>query len=74
MPCYCKCSVTLPHGAVAGLRCVIVVFPDYTHLRFGTEDFSLRGFSWVFYFCIVKIYEILRYNWNAQCHRTRWNH
>ena len=33
MSCYCKCSVTLPHGAVC-LQCVIVVFPDHTHLLF----------------------------------------
>ena len=32
MYCYCKYSVTLPRGAVG---CVIVIFPDYTHLRFG---------------------------------------
>ena len=31
MSCYCKCSVALPDGAM----CVIVVFPDHTHLPFG---------------------------------------
>ena len=34
MSCYCKCSVTLPHGTVGWSGCVIVVFPDYTHLLF----------------------------------------
>ena len=29
MSCYCKCSVTIPHGAVGWS--VIVVFPDHTH-------------------------------------------
>ena len=31
---YCGCCVTLPHGAVGYLQCVIVVFPDHTHLLF----------------------------------------
>ena len=30
IPCYCKCPVALPHGAV-GLQFVFVVFPDHTH-------------------------------------------
>ena len=30
--CYYKCSVALPYGA--GLRYVIVVFPDHTHLLY----------------------------------------
>ena len=34
MSCYCKCSVTLHHGALVGLKCVIVLFPDSTHLIF----------------------------------------
>ena len=34
MSCYCLCSVVLPHGAVVGLMCAIVVFPDHTHLLF----------------------------------------
>ena len=35
MSCYCKCSVSLPPGALwVGLRSVIVVFPDHTHLLF----------------------------------------
>ena len=33
MSCYCICSVTLMVPWV-GLRCVIVVFPDHTHLLF----------------------------------------
>ena len=28
-------AVALPSGAVVGLQCVIVVFPDHTHLLFG---------------------------------------
>ena len=34
MNCYsnCKLSVALPHGPWVGLQCVIVVFPDHTHL------------------------------------------
>ena len=31
----CYCSVALPHGALVGLQCVIVVFPDHTHLHFN---------------------------------------
>ena len=34
MSCYCKYSMTLPHGAVVSLCCVIVVFPDHTNLCF----------------------------------------
>ena len=30
----CKCSVALPHGAMGWSTCVIVVFPDHTHLLF----------------------------------------
>ena len=30
--------MALPHGAVAGLQCVIVVFPDHTRLLFGRKD------------------------------------
>ena len=32
MSCYCKCSVTLPHGAAVGLQCVIgyfLIIPTY---------------------------------------------
>ena len=32
MYCYYKYSVALPHGAMVGLQCVIVIFPDHTHL------------------------------------------
>ena len=28
---YYTCSVALPRGAMVGLQCVIVVFPDHTH-------------------------------------------
>ena len=35
MSCYCKCSVmALPQGAVGCLQCVMMVFPDHTHLLF----------------------------------------
>ena len=35
MSCYSKYSVTLPHGDVGWIAaCVIVVFPDHTHLLF----------------------------------------
>ena len=42
MSCCCRCSVTLPRGAVGlsavcdcgCLRCVIQVFPDHAHLLF----------------------------------------
>ena len=34
MSCYCICSVALPYGAVGCLQCVIMVFPDHTHLIF----------------------------------------
>ena len=32
MSCGCQCSVALPHGAVCRPQCVIVFFPDHTHL------------------------------------------
>ena len=32
--CGCWCSVALPDNAVLGLQCVIVVFPNHTHLHF----------------------------------------
>ena len=32
------CSVAHPHGAVVGLQCVIVVFPDHTHLLILTDQ------------------------------------
>ena len=32
--CDCYCSVALPHGAVTGLQCVIVILPNHTHLLF----------------------------------------
>ena len=34
MYCYYKCPVGLPRGAMVGMQCVIVVFPDHTHLSF----------------------------------------
>ena len=34
MSCYCIRSVTLPHGSVGCLWCVIVVFPDHNHFVF----------------------------------------
>ena len=41
MFCYCKCFVALPHGAVVILQCVIVVFPDHTHLLYQHSISSL---------------------------------
>ena len=32
MSCYSGCAVAPPGGAVDGLRCVIVVFLDHTHI------------------------------------------
>ena len=32
--CDCYCSAALSHGAVGW--CVVVVFPDHTHIRIGT--------------------------------------
>ena len=32
--CDCFCSVTLPHGALGCLHCVIVVFPGHAPLLF----------------------------------------
>ena len=33
MSCDCNCSAALPHGAMCwSAVCVIVVFPDHTHL------------------------------------------
>ena len=34
MYCYYKCSVALPRVPQVGLQCVIVVFPNHTHLPF----------------------------------------
>ena len=47
MSCYCICSVALPHGAMFGLQCVIVVFPDHTHLLFETFVIPLVVFGLV---------------------------
>ena len=33
----CQCFVALPHGAVGSTQCVVVVFPDHTHLLFLTK-------------------------------------
>ena len=40
MYCYYKCSVALSHSALVCLQCVIVVFPDHTHLLFGSPTVS----------------------------------
>ena len=37
MYCYSKCSMALPHGAMGGMQCMIVVFPDHTHLFVWSE-------------------------------------
>ena len=39
MYCYYECSVALTHGALFGLQCVVVVFPDHTHLLLDTSKF-----------------------------------
>ena len=31
---FCNCYMALPNGAVVGLQCVTVVFPDHTHLLY----------------------------------------
>ena len=38
MYCYYKRSVTLPHDPWVGLQCVIVVFPNHTHLLFAINE------------------------------------
>ena len=30
-----KCHMALPHGAVIGMQCVIMVFPGHTYLLFS---------------------------------------
>ena len=65
MSCDRQCSVVLPRGAVGGLRCVILVFPDHTHLLFllfknrhqGYKTFSCSThLSMIFgIFIIIKI-------------------
>ena len=35
MSCYCICYMLFLHVPWVGLKCVIVVFPDYTHLLFA---------------------------------------
>ena len=50
MPCGCYCSLPLPHGAmgiVVGLQCMIVAFPDHTHV--------------FLVICIVHIVHLIRY-------------
>ena len=34
MPCYCKCPVALPLGAVAGSEACNCGIPDHTHVLF----------------------------------------
>ena len=41
MACDTLCSKTPPLGACVGLQCVIVVYPDHTHLLFGRAIFSV---------------------------------
>ena len=38
MPCYCKGLMALPHGALVGLKCVIVVFSENSYLLFIYEN------------------------------------
>ena len=46
MSCYCKCSVALLHTVPwVSLQCVIVVFPDYTHLLFFYHKTLILYFS-----------------------------
>ena len=40
MSCDCKYFVALPHGHYVGIQCVIVVFPDPTHLLFTCTNCS----------------------------------
>ena len=58
MYCYYKCSEVLPPGAIVGLQCVIVVFPDHTQLIFS----DLKKICWrdIFDFLNVEICCILR--------------
>ena len=35
--CACYCSVAVPPGPWIDLQCVIVVFPDHTHLPFSEQ-------------------------------------
>ena len=51
---YCKCSVALPQAARVGLQCVIVVFPDYTHLLF-----IYTSILFLIYFPIIPWIQIL---------------
>ena len=41
MSCDSQCSVALPGCAVGGLRCVIVEFPDHSHLLFSSPEGEL---------------------------------
>ena len=50
MYCFSKCSVALPQPWV-GLQCVIVVFPDHTHLLFG-ETFHGHIFNVLICVCL----------------------
>ena len=40
MSCYCKCPVLFLAVPWVGLQFVIVVFPDYNHLRFSGKYLS----------------------------------
>ena len=39
--------MALPHGAWDGLQCLIVVFPDYSHLLYyiSNEDFQKKKYN-----------------------------
>ena len=45
MSCYCKYFVALPHGAMGCLHCVILVFPDHTHLHFAYQTIGIEYYN-----------------------------
>ena len=62
--CFCFCPVALPHGAVVGLQCVIVVFHDHTLILFeGSTLFtqSVKGIQFLFEYkvCDTSIYTMV---------------
>ena len=72
MYCYYKCSVALSEDAVVGLQCVIVVFPDHTHLLFV---FDLDRLSELYLFLDLDFFPCYRKRCSLNCwpHRRRYS-
>ena len=58
MLCDSQHSVVLPHGSVSWLQCVVVVFPDHTHLFFAFTNFKIAYFFQIYF----KEFSLPQYN------------